>query len=368
MRAGTVCAVLCLLVLAAAGAWAAEEAPKGAPVSETGLAGRADVVWFEDFESPEWREHFTGITEEAELTEDPEHVFGGDRALAIRSIKGKHGSVGGSFYRPEGYEKLHVRYYLYFPKDFVWGQGQYAHLKLFSQAGRLSGGRWAGYTSAGTKPTGSDKFSCTVAAKPKTAELEFYFYHPDQRGGYGDHKALTATLARGRWQAVESMVRVNTPGKKDGEIACWLDGKLIGEVKNIRFRDIEDLRIRSVGFSNYWGGAGDENTAPVDQVHYMDNLVIATDYIGPAQTLAEMTREELARYDGQQGRRAYVAFNELIYDVADSPTWTTGVHYRVPKEGTDLSGTLDGGPHEAGLIDEYPVVGRLGGPGGGKGE
>ena len=264
---------------------AQDKAPVSAPVLEPGLEGRTDVLFFEGFETPDWKEHFTGISEKAELAEKP--AFQGRRALAVRSTKGEHYSIGASLYFREGFEKLYVRYYLYFPEEFVWGEGRYAHLKLFSQSGRLSGGRWAGYTSAGTKPTGKDKFSCTVAAKPKTGELEFYFYHPDQRGGYGDHKALTVTLERGRWLCLESMVKANTPEQKDGEIACWLDGKPVGEVKGIRFRDIDDLRIRSVGFSNYWGGAGDENTAPVDQVYYMDNIVVATDSIGPTQQPAE---------------------------------------------------------------------------------
>ncbi len=287
MKIWLVLPVLCSMALSAGPLWAAEEQPKGAPVSEPGLSERRDIVWFEDFESSDWKKHFTGVTEKAGLTADPEVVFQGQRSLTVRSTKGQHGSVGASVYLPQGFDRLHARYNIYFPKEFVWGQGRYCHLKLFSQSGRLSGGRWAGYTSAGTKPTGRDKFSCTIAAKPKTGELEFYFYHPDQRGGYGDHKKCTATLQRGRWHSLETMVKVNTLGEKDGEIGCWLDGKLVGEAKGLRFRDIEDLRIRSVGFSNYWGGAGDENTAPVDQVHYIDNMVIATDYIGPAKSTPE---------------------------------------------------------------------------------
>jgi len=284
MRTAAVLVAVWVLFSCGAALWAAEGPPPGAPVSEPGLEGRSDVVWFEDFESPDWKRHFTRVGENAELTDDPGIVFGGRRSLVVRSTRGEHGSVGASVYAPGGFEKLHVRYCIYFPKEFLWGQGRYAHLKLFSQSGRLSGGRWAGYTPAGTRPTGKDKFSCTIAAKPKTGELEFYYYHPDQRGGYGDHKAFGVTLERGRWHSLETMVKVNSVGEKDGEIACWLDGKLVGEVKGLRFRDIDDLKIRSVGFSNYWGGAGDENTAPVDQTHYIDNMVMATDYIGPVQS------------------------------------------------------------------------------------
>jgi len=287
MQTGTAVLMVCSVVMVAGPLWAAEGGPTGAPVSEPALAARADIVWFEDFESPDWQEHFRSVGDPAERQDMQVPGLPGEMCWKITSKKGEHGSVGASLYFPEGFERLHLRYYLYFPKEFVWGQGRYAHLKLFGQSGRLSGGPWAGYTSAGTKPTGRDKFSCTVAATAKEGEVEFYYYHPDQRGGYGDHKHMNVTLERGRWHSLETMVKVNTVGQKDGELGCWLDGEKVGEVTGLRFRDTDDLRIRFIGFSNYWGGAGPENTAPVDQVHYIDNIVVATDYIGPAQAEAE---------------------------------------------------------------------------------
>ena len=265
---------------------AEEEAPTGAPVSEAGLKGRTDVVWFEDFESPDWKDHWSELSERAAVTDDPKLVLRGRRAFAIRSTKGEHGSMGGSVYFPQGFDTLYVRYYVYFPKDFVWGQGRYCHLKLFGLEGLRTGQLWKP-TRAGVKPTGTDKFSSRICARPKTGELHFYVYHPDQRGGYGDNRECTAGLQRGRWHSLETMLKVNTVGEKDGEVTCWLDGKLVGRAEGLRFRTIEDLRIRKARFDNYWGGAGDENTAPVDQVHYIDNVVVATDYIGPAETRAE---------------------------------------------------------------------------------
>lgn len=281
-----------LLVWCGQALWAAEEGPTGAPVSESGLKARSDIAWFEDFESPDWKPHWNlGVSEDAQTIDEAKFVFQGRRALAIRSTKGEHGSMGGSVYFPQGFDKLHVRYYVYFPKDFVWGQGRYCHLKLFGLEGLRTGQRWKP-TSAGVKPTGTDKFSSRICARPKTGELHFYVYHPDQRGGYGDNRECKAALQRGRWHSLETMLKVNTVGEKDGEVACWLDGKLIGRAEGLRFRTIEDLRIRKARFDNYWGGAGDENTAPVDQVHYIDNIVVATDYIGPAQAQAEGSESE----------------------------------------------------------------------------
>jgi hypothetical protein len=104
------------------------------------------------------------------------------------------------------------------------------------------------------------------------------------RGGYGDHRDCTVALQRGRWQALETMLKVNTVGAKDGEIALWLDGKEVGRVAGLRLRDVGNLTLHKARFDNYWGGDGDENSAPADQVHSMDNIVVATDYIGPTQS------------------------------------------------------------------------------------
>ncbi len=40
----------------------------------------------------------------------------------------------------------------------------------------------------------------------------------------------------------------------------------------------------------------------------------------------ELTAEELKAYDGKEGRPAYVAIGDTIYDVTDVPQWRNGVH------------------------------------------
>ena len=45
--------------------------------------------------------------------------------------------------------------------------------------------------------------------------------------------------------------RANTPGKRDGRIAFWIDGKLMGDFPNLRFREIENLKPNRVGFGLY---------------------------------------------------------------------------------------------------------------------
>jgi hypothetical protein len=49
------------------------------------------------------------------------------------------------------------------------------------------------------------------------------------------------------------MVKANTPGGRDGRIACWLDGKIIADFPNLRLRDIDTLKIDRFGISLHIG-------------------------------------------------------------------------------------------------------------------
>lgn len=55
----------------------------------------------------------------------------------------------------------------------------------------------------------------------------------------------------------------------------------MGRVAGLRFRDVGNPTLHKACFGNCGGGDGDENTAPTDEVHARDNVVVATDYIGP---------------------------------------------------------------------------------------
>lgn len=72
-----------------------------------------------------------------------------------------------------------------------------------------------------------------------------------------------------------------------------------------------------------------------------------------------MTREELAYYDGREGRKAYVAVNDTIYDVTASPLWANGDHQGSHQAGEDLTDELQAAPHVRAVIERFPVVGKL---------
>ena len=72
-----------------------------------------------------------------------------------------------------------------------------------------------------------------------------------------------------------------------------------------------------------------------------------------------MTKNELAKFDGRDGRPAYVAVNDTIFDVSTSPLWQGGDHQGAHQAGADLTEELKSAPHVRMVIERFPVVGKL---------
>lgn len=72
-----------------------------------------------------------------------------------------------------------------------------------------------------------------------------------------------------------------------------------------------------------------------------------------------MTLNELAQYDGKDGRKAYVAVNGTIYDLTESERWQDGNHEGAHRAGADLTEELKAAPHVRSVIERFPVVGTI---------
>ena len=71
------------------------------------------------------------------------------------------------------------------------------------------------------------------------------------------------------------------------------------------------------------------------------------------------TRRELLQYDGERGRRRYIACGGTVYDVTDCPKWRTGLHEGQHFPGQDLSAELPHAPHGTEVFVR-PCVKRVG--------
>lgn len=71
------------------------------------------------------------------------------------------------------------------------------------------------------------------------------------------------------------------------------------------------------------------------------------------------TKDELAKYNGQDGQPAYVAIKGVVYDVSGKAAWQGGKHHG-NLAGQDLTDVLlNKSPHGDRVLKDLPVVGKL---------
>ena len=117
------------------------------------------------------------------------------------------------------------------------------------------------------------------------ANIVQYVYHPGQPGKWGDkmrwdssYLNQTAPYWRefksGRWYQIRHRVVMNTPGQEDGVMMAWLDGKLVLNRRDIRYRDIDSLQIDQLKFSTFFGGNHQSFATTKDEYAYFDDFTI----------------------------------------------------------------------------------------------
>lgn len=251
---------------------------------DRGLEKDPAVLVVTDFESDGWRNIWSGGKRKTVqvIETDPERSFQPltKKALRIRIDKGGHYGANLRYYfqRHTGSEpeEIYFRYYLRFADDWDPQKGG----KLPGFGGTYERGGWGGRTSDGKNGwSARGQFNGVKDGKTPTG---FYGYLGGMTRKYGDAWIWTrdglGLLENNRWYCIEQYVRLNTPGKADGVLRGWVDGKPAFEKNDIRFRDIPDLKVQFIWINLYQGGKW---TAETDHHLYMDHLVIARRYIGP---------------------------------------------------------------------------------------
>lgn len=77
--------------------------------------------------------------------------------------------------------------------------------------------------------------------------------------------------------------------------------------------------------------------------------------------LKSFTVDELAKYTGKDGTRAYIAIDGKVYDVTDVSQWKDGEHVNGKFEaGRDVTEELKNlAPHDISKMNGVPIVGTL---------
>lgn len=272
-------------------------------LNDSGIAGNSAVLFADGFEtytalsqltsSGNWNSYF----QSGNLAIDTATYFGGAKSLRLRMPNSGASEVSNAIVRPisPSRDLLYVRVYVRYAADYSGVTAAHNGIRIT-----------ANYTGPGTIPNGSDFFYVSVEQSRYRSEAEpgytnAYVYFPEQNDNYGEHwypsgftgngdgpnggfgsyfVARTDIVpTRGQWICYEAMVQANTPGARDGRIAVWQNGSLIADWQNIRFRDVDTVKINEIQFENGGQGSNQVNDK------WIDNIVVATSYIGPLGSL-----------------------------------------------------------------------------------
>lgn len=235
----------------------------------------------------------------------------GDRTSLLVTHQGGQGE-GGQLYRrlPPGHDRVFARTYVKFDEDCADIHHFGTHLGGFNPSTPWPQG------GAGTRPDGSKRFTSGVEPNGKDWAWDFYSYWQGMRV-HGDGRywgtpfhahAERKPVERGKWICVEMMLKMNSPGKSDGEQAFWIDGKLwradgqvvshigpgfprgqwtggwwspdanaTGAFEGFNWRDSDKLTVNYLWNYVYITKAPRGHVSKV----WFDNIVVAKDYVGP---------------------------------------------------------------------------------------
>lgn len=218
------------------------------------------------------------------------HTGRGAMQFTAPANGGKASGAGASgWFGPKGFDCVYFRRYLRFAADY--DQGNLNHVGG-GLAGVAGANKWRAMGSAGIKPKGDDHFNSAFEPwrawkrYPAPGYMFLYTYwmgmKRDRDGNYwgnmlGPDPNERVTITRDKWYCLEHMLRANTVGKADGELAAWIDGKLYIHYRGIRWRTSGDVKLKRFNIGVYVHRAAKDNTV------WYDDVALSTGYVGPVK-------------------------------------------------------------------------------------
>ncbi len=246
--------MLALFLLTSAGkphsASMAESLPEGPGLAakypgDVNLATDPAVVFTEDFESTDLQEvvrRWSDVRNPKEsplaLVDDVPAGSGGKRSLQMAALPAKN--TGAHLYKrlPQELDTVFARFYVKFPKP-----AGYIH-HFVTIGGYRPATNWP-QGGAGTRPRGDDRITVGIepfgfsGKYPPPGLWNFYVYWHEMKmsadgrfWGNALQPMENQPVPVDHWQCVEVMIRLNSaPQSRDGELALWLDGKLVAHFR-----------------------------------------------------------------------------------------------------------------------------------------
>jgi predicted amidohydrolase len=299
---------------------------------DAGIGSDPRVVFSENFEAEldDMKKKWSSVDDRQimSLSDDRPGGSGGQRSLLMTHMGGK--GSGGSLYRTfkPGFDRLFARFYVKFDPEcapihhFGTNIGGYNPPTPWPQGG------------AGLRPGGAKTFTVGVEPFGDRWVWDYYAYWCEMRGsppngqtwGNSFIRDPTLKIERGKWICVEVMVKMNTLGESNGELALWIDGRIVSQLgkgfpkgrwefdkfnpgqggagvrwsderhgretfdvpegglpfEGFRWRTTKELNLNYLWVYLYITKAPEGHISRV----WFDDIVVATDYIGPIEAPA----------------------------------------------------------------------------------
>jgi hypothetical protein len=263
-----------------------------------------------DWNNPPWAE---GVSEgRVEIIDGPEALEG--KSLKCRYPAYTLDRNQWQLFFDRGYEELYSSFWIKFADDFD-----------FVITGKVPGFAGGRANAGGNKPNGRDGFG-GILNWSKSGEVLQYVYHPDPHPydpwgeGFLWNIGGQRYFQPGKWHYIENYVRMNTPGKHDGIIRGWFDGKLAFEKTSFRFRDIDSFAVDLFFFQTHFGGGGTQYQPKKDEFIYFDKFIIATERITSPQSLPKQASNgstTIARWKNNKNGAFTMNFDDSMISQAD---------------------------------------------------
>ncbi len=203
---------------------------------DAGIAKDPDVVFAENFTAPsldkvlsDWES--VQSREIMSFSDDVPPGSSGKHSLLMTHVGGTNN--GGHLYRrlPSGYDQLFVRFYVKFdpqcgPIHHFFHVGGYNPATPYPQGG------------AGLRPHGDERLSVGVEPFGNDWQWDYYAYWMEMQGSPPHGQTWGNTfihrpalkVERGKWVCMELMLKLNDVGDTNGEMALWMNGKLVSHL------------------------------------------------------------------------------------------------------------------------------------------
>lgn len=253
------------------------------------------TLFYDDFREPPGRRYFEYAPQNGSFVWDVKGGMGGGGAMrgqfergqvsagSLKVLFGKNPFAGRGIRPRETFREIYWRVYVKHDEGWQGNPGKLA------RATCLAGTDWSQGLIAHVWGGRGDALCIDPATGITDGKKVTTRYNDFPRLRWLGLKHGQTPLFRpeesGRWVCVESHIRLNTPGRRDGALGLWVDGRREAWRDDLDWHGAwGDYAINAVFLENYW------NTGSVRrQARWFDAFVISARPIGPITAPANPT-------------------------------------------------------------------------------